>query len=67
MLRRGMLEQRDIQDAIDEAIETIGIPEQYREDASQEGWLAALECRDITAALRYWYDRECGFLQKHSI
>lgn len=62
-----MLYQKDIQDEIDEAIKSVGIPSQFREDASQEGWVAALENRNIERALRYWWDTEEGFYQNVNI
>jgi len=62
-----MLPQKDIQEAIDDAIDANNIPDQFREDASQEGWRAALECRDLERAIQYWWEKEQDYLKKNNI
>lgn len=57
----------DLQEIIDEIISELKIPEQFHEDASQEGHLAFYERRDLQAAIQYWWQQERSFLTKHSI
>ena len=59
-----MRSDKSIDQAISKAIRALEVPGPLQEEARQEGWVVAMNNERILPALRKWYKKETGYLDR---